>query len=103
VAELKDQGHRMGRQRVRTLMKLADLQAIQPKSFVPQTTDSQHGKGYWPNLLLDRAVPVKPNLVWVSNITYLPLVGGEWAYLGACGAARADGFIFASDRGLASR
>lgn len=46
VAELQEQGHRVGRQQVRSLMKVADLQSIQPKSFVPRTTDSTHGKGY---------------------------------------------------------
>ena len=82
VAELQQQGYQIGRHQVRTLMKLADLQPIQPKSFVPRTTDSTHGKGYWPNLLLDQPLPLAPNLVWISDITYLPLVNGEWAYLG---------------------
>lgn len=81
VSELQDQGHRVGRRQVRSLMKKANLQAIQPKSFVPRTTNSQHGKGYWPNLLLDQPAPVAPNLIWVSDITYLPLTNGEWAYL----------------------
>lgn len=62
-------------------MKRVGLQAIQPKSFVPRTTDSRHGKGYWPNLLLGQTLPTAPNLVWVSDITYLPLINGEWAYL----------------------
>jgi putative transposase len=83
VAELQDKGHVIGRQQVRTLMKEADLQAIQPKSFVPRTTNSNHDKGYWPNLLLDLEFPVAPNRVWVSDITYLPLPNGKWAYLGA--------------------
>ncbi len=63
-------------------MKQSHLQAILPKSFVPPTTDSTHGKGYWPNLLLDQPLPLAPDLVWVSDITYLPLINGEWAYLG---------------------
>ena len=83
VSQLQDEGHKVGRQQVRALMKAAGLQPIQPKSFVPRTTDSNHTKGYWPNLLLDLPFPTAPNLVWVSDITYLPLVDGEWAYLGA--------------------
>ena len=46
VAERQEQGHKIGRQQVRMLMKASGLQAIQPKSFVPRTTDSRHGKGY---------------------------------------------------------
>ena len=84
-------------------MKLADLQSIQPKSFVARTTDSTHGKGYWPNLLLNQPRPTRPDQVWISDITYLPLSNGEWAYLGSCGAARADGSVFAPDCWLASR
>ncbi|HEY0108946.1 MAG TPA: IS3 family transposase [Fibrella sp.] len=64
-------------------MKAAGLHAIQPRSFVPRTTDSRHGKGYWPNLVLNQPMPTAPNLLWVSDITYLPLVNGEWAYLGS--------------------
>ena len=81
VAELKEQGYKVGRHQVRTLMKQAGLHPIQPKSFVPRTTDSTHRRGYWPNLLLGQAPPKAPNLVWVSDITYLPLINGTWAYL----------------------
>ncbi len=34
-----------------------------------------------PNLLLDQPLPQAPNLVWVNDITYLPLVNGGWGYL----------------------
>lgn len=83
TAELQEKGYLLGRHQVRTLMKAVGLQAIQPKSFVPRTTDSTHGKGYWPNLLLGQPLPKAPNLVWVSDITYLPLENGEWGYLAA--------------------
>lgn len=81
LAELQAQGESIGRHQVRRILRQKDLVAIQPKSFVPRTTDSTHGKGYWPNLLLNQPLPKAPNLVWVSDITYLPLVNGEWAYL----------------------
>lgn len=81
TAELQEKGHLLGRHQVRVLMKAVGLYAIQPKSFVPRTTDSIHSRGYWPNLLLDQPLPKTPNLVWIRAITYLPLINGDWAYL----------------------
>jgi len=52
--ELKEQGIKIGRHQVQSLMKKQDLKAIQPKSFVPKTTDSNHHFGRSPNLLLAR-------------------------------------------------
>lgn len=57
------------------------LKAIQPRSFVPKTTDSRHAYKISPNLLLERAAPHKPDEVWAGDITFIPLAGGEWCYL----------------------
>ena len=57
------------------------LVAIQPKSFKPRTTDSRHSLGYSPNLLLDAPPPDGINQLWVGDITYVPLVGGDFLYL----------------------
>lgn len=81
LVELQEQGYGMGRHRLRKLMSQQGLTAIQPRSFVPRTTDSRHGKRTCPNLLLGQPLPTAPNLVWVSDITYLPLVNGQWGYL----------------------
>ena len=83
LADLQELGYNIGRHRVRSLMQQKGLVAIQPKSFVPRTTDSRHGKRTCANLLLEQPLPTGPNLVWVSDITYLPLVNGHWAYLGS--------------------
>ena len=83
LADLQGLGYSIGRHRVRSLMQQQGLVAIQPKSFVPRTTASRHGKRICANLLLDQPLPTGPNLVWVSDITYLPLVNGQWAYLGS--------------------
>ena len=81
-AELKAEGMAMGRHRIRRIMKEEGLQAIQPKRFVPRTTDSSHCLGYSENLLLGMKLPPeKPKEVIVGDITYLPLQDGSFAYL----------------------
>jgi transposase InsO family protein len=79
--ELQAQGHHVGRQRLRTAMRQRGLRALQPRAFTPRTTDSTHGLRCAPNRLLDQPVPTRPNQVWISDITYLPLASGAWAYL----------------------
>ena len=82
AAELKAEGHRGGRHKVRRQMREQGLRAIQPKSYVPRTTESRHGLGYSPNLLVgEQLPPSRPGQVVVGDITYLPLRGGGWAYL----------------------
>lgn len=80
-AEMQAEGYRIGRHAVRRRMNELELKAIQPRSFVPRTTNSRHSWGYSPNLLLDRGHPVKPLEVIVGDITYLPLRSGKWCYL----------------------
>jgi transposase InsO family protein len=79
--ELAARGVRCSRRRVGRLMKEMQLLAIQPRSFKPRTTDSRHSLGYSPNLLVDMATPKEINRVWVGDITYVPLVGGDFLYL----------------------
>lgn len=78
---LSDLGHQCGVVRVARIMKEQGLRAIQPKSFVPKTTDSRHALGYSPNLVLDASPPTKTNELWVGDITYIPLCGGSFCYL----------------------
>jgi transposase InsO family protein len=88
--EMQEMGYKVGRHRVRKLLKEQGLKAIQPHSFVPKTTQSKHGLVACPNLLGIGFEVVRPNQVWVSDITYISLKNRKWAYLAACGAARAD-------------
>ncbi len=78
--ELRELGHRVGRQALRTALRRHKRQALQPKAFVPRTTDSTHGQRCAPNLLLAQPRPTQANRVWVSDSTYLPLASGAWGY-----------------------
>ena len=80
--ELRDEGFAAGRHRIRRVMREKDLKAIQPRSFVPRTTNSRHTLGYSPNLLMGMKLPpAGPLEVIVGDITYLPLQNGRWAYM----------------------
>ncbi len=81
AAELRALGYDVGRDKVRSVMQAHGLRAIQPRSFVPRTTDSRHPYPISPNLLLERAAPVRPDEVWVGDITYIPMSGGGFCYL----------------------
>ena len=81
AAELSARDEPCSRRRVGRLMHEMGLVAIQPKSFKPRTTDSHHSLGYSPNLLLDAPPPDSINQLWVGDITYVPLLGGDFLYL----------------------
>ena len=81
AAELADRGEVCSPRRVGKILKNQGLRAIQPKSFVPKTTDSRHRLGYSPNLILDAPEPCGVNQLWVGDITYVPLRGGAFCYL----------------------
>jgi transposase InsO family protein len=81
AVELNSQGQPCGVDRVAKLLKIQGLRAIQPKSFVPKTTDSRHQLGYSPNLLATASSPERVNRIWVADITYIPLRTGAFAYL----------------------
>jgi putative transposase len=63
-------------------MRELKLRAIQPRRFVPRTTDSRHGQRMSPNLLRERELKIeRPRQAIVGDITYLPLQDGRWGYL----------------------
>ncbi len=79
--QLADRKQPCSRRRVGRLMKQMGLMAIQPRSFKPRTTDSRHTLGYNRNLLIDAPPPDGMNQLWVGDISYLPLVSGDFVYL----------------------
>jgi len=79
--ELAAQGIPMCRQQVGRIMRLYKLKAIQPRSFIPRTTDSSHTIKAAPNLLLGMPRVQAPGTAWVGDITYIPMTNQRWAYL----------------------
>jgi putative transposase len=77
--ELRAKGVRVGRHRVRRLMRLTSLQARRRRAWI-RTTDSRHAHPKAPNLLKRRFQIDQPNRVWAADITYLPTRCG-WIYL----------------------
>jgi transposase InsO family protein len=70
---------RCGRQRVRRLMKQANIRSKRHKAY-KQTTNSNHKHPVAPNLLERNFNSDTPNAVWVGDITYIP-TGEGWLYL----------------------
>ena len=78
-AELTAMGLPCAPERVRRIMRERGLQALQPRRFVPKTSDGRADRPSL-NLLLDQPLPETPNAVWAGDITYIP-TGKGWLYL----------------------
>jgi len=72
--QLKRSGWPVNHKRVQRLMSLMDIQGKR-KSSKKRTTDSRHGFRRYPNLVLDMEI-VRPDQVWVCDITYICLHRG---------------------------
>lgn len=77
--ELLARGIRVGKERVRKLMKLHGIRARGKRKF-KATTDSNHGLPVAENLLNREFSPAAPDRVWTSDITYVATDEG-WLYL----------------------
>ena len=77
--ELSDAGEVCAPDRIRRIMRQRGLRAIQPKTYVPKTSDGRADKPS-PNLLLDQPLPARPDQVWAGDITFIPTSAG-WLYL----------------------
>ena len=76
--DLAEDGILCGPARVRRLMAERGLKAIQPKTYVPRTSDGKADKPS-PNHLLKAGLPATPDTVWAGDITFIPTTSG-WLY-----------------------
>ncbi len=77
--ELGDQGVPCAAHRVRRLMAQRGLKALQPRHYLPRTSDGRADRPS-ANLLLDQPLPSRLDEVWTGDITFIPSSGG-WLYL----------------------
>jgi putative transposase len=75
---LAGEGIKVGRRRVRTLMKRMGIEALYRR---PRTTKPEPGHKIYPYLLRDVEI-TQPNQVWAMDITYIPMARG-FVYLAA--------------------
>ena len=81
MQEVRQSGLQISRYKTAGILRKFNLKAIQPRSFIPRTTDSKHAYKISPNVLVNKPWPQGVNQVWVSDITYIPLKDNRWCYL----------------------
>jgi putative transposase len=72
AAQLQREGHAVGRRHVRTLMRRMGIEALYRK---PRTSIPARGAQIYPYLLANVAIE-RPNQVWATDLTYLPMAHG---------------------------
>lgn len=70
--ELQGMNYIVGKKRVKRLMRIMDLHVMYPK---PRTSEKAEGHKIYPYLLRDLKI-VRPNQVWETDITYIPMKKG---------------------------
>jgi transposase InsO family protein len=78
VKHLQDEGYKVGRFKVRRLMKQAGVW-VKGRRRTPHTTESRHGYGVAPNLLERHFAVTAPNVAWCGDVTYVWTEEG-WLY-----------------------
>jgi putative transposase len=69
---LRTEGHAVNRKRIQRLMRLMGLESIAPK---PKTSEPHPEHPVYPYLLRGLAI-CRPNQVWATDITYIPMRNG---------------------------
>ena len=79
-AALNQAGFICGENRVARLMREQGLCGVQKRRYRPRTTDSNHDHPIAQNHWAEQKPAVKPNEVWLADITYVDTLEG-WLYL----------------------
>jgi putative transposase len=74
--DLRDLGHRCGKNRISRLMREQGLRPKQKRRFRPVTTQSSHRLPPAENWLAKVPAPDRPGQIWQSDITYLETAEG---------------------------
>jgi putative transposase len=80
LAGLRRRGQGTSGRRVSRLMRELGLRGVRKGGYRPRTTESRHQLACWPNRLREAPAPVRPDEVWVSDMTYVPTREG-WLYV----------------------
>lgn len=81
TASLKREGVKIGKEKVRRILREEGLKVLGPKKFIPKTTDAK-GTIASPNLLKDVSLgECAAKKIIIGDITYIPLQDGTWCYL----------------------
>ena len=81
-AELRDRGRGISKRTVAKLMSENGIRPPRGRRRLPITTDSRHAHAVAPNLLGRNFEVLKPDTVWLADISYIPTDEG-WLYLAA--------------------
>jgi len=78
-AELRAEGHAVGRSALRTWLRRCGLRALSTRPQRPRTTVADPAAVVAENLLLGQPAPTAPNQVWVGDIRTCPWRAGAGA------------------------
>ena len=81
-AALRAGGKRVGRRRVKRLMRRHGVRALVAQRWRVQTIDSRHAVPVATNLLNRQFAAAAPNQVWLADLTYVA-TGEGWLYMAA--------------------
>ena len=80
--ELQHQGVVISRNKVAKILRELELRALPKKAFRPKTTQSDPNAFKAERVFkVESTIITRPNQVWASDLTYIPLKGREHVYL----------------------